>query len=96
MKYIELNGLKLYLPSSVSLEKGKKAYDYSANWSRNKNGAGLKGKEYRYTKGSEEHKLIRQLVWKKYGQQYRPAANADCKLIDEERALDYLNTPTPN
>jgi|SanBayMetagenome_1026888.scaffolds.fasta_scaffold06187_2 phage regulator Rha-like protein len=96
MKYIELNGLKLYLPSSVSLEKGKKPYDYSANWSRAKNGAGLKGKEYRYAKGSEEHKLIRQLVWEKYGQQFRPAANADCKLIDEERALDYLNTPTPN
>ena len=96
MKYIELNGLKLYLPSSVSVEKGKKAYDYSANWSMNKNGAVLKGKEYRYAKGSEEHKLIRQLVWEKYWQQYRPAANADCKLIDEERALDYLNTPTPN
>ena len=96
MKFIELNDLKLYLPSSVSIEKGKKPYDYSANWSKAKDGAGLNGKEYRFTKGSDDHKLIRQLVSEKYGQRYRPAANSDCKLLDEERALDYLNTPTPN
>lgn len=96
MKYIELNGLKLYLPSSVSLEKGKKPYDYSSNWSRLRNGASLAGKEYRVTKGSDEHKLVRQLVKEKYGHVACPPANEDCKLIDEERALDYLNTPTPN
>lgn len=96
MKYIELNGLKLYLPSSVSIEKGKNPYDYSANWSRLRNGASLAGKEYRFTKGSDEHKLVRQLVKEKYGHVACPPANTDCKLINEERALDYLNTPTPN
>jgi hypothetical protein len=96
MKYIELNGLKLYLPSSVSVEKGKSKYDYSANWSQSRNGAHLKGNEYKFPQGSDDHKLIRKLVCQKYGQQFRPSANTDCKLIDEERVADYLNTPTPN
>lgn len=96
MKYIELDGLKLYLPSSVSLEKGKKAYDYCSNWSRLRNGANLDGKEYRFIKGTEDHKRVRQLVEEKYGKLARPSASSDCKLIDEIRALDYLNTPTPN
>lgn len=96
MKYIELNGLKLYLPSSVSLEKGKKAYDYSSNWSRAKKAGNLPGKEYRFIKGTEEHKLVRQLVKEKYGHVACPCANEDCKLIDEERALAYLNTSTVN
>ena len=96
MKYIELNGLKLYLPSSVSVKKGKSPYDYCSNWSRLRNGANLLGKEYRFIKGTPEHTMVRDLVGEKYGKVAKPCANADCKLIDEERAMDYLNTPTPN
>jgi hypothetical protein len=96
MKFIELNGLKLYLSSSVSIDKGKKPGDYSSNWSALKNGGGLAGKEYRFSVGTPEHSQIRQLVKDKYGAIASPAANADIKLIDEERANDYLATPTPN